>query len=134
MAHPLMFEPDDAILARLRQICLALPEADEKVAHGRPTFFTKKVFAYYGGSVKGEADREAYGRSLLFAPDPDDRPALLDDDRFFEPAYLGPYGWLGLNFRPAGSVSKVDWAEVGELVDASYRLTAPARLVKLLDD
>ncbi len=133
MAHPMMFDPDDAILARLRKISLALPEADEKVAHGRPTFFTKKVFAYYGGSVKGEHDPDTYGRSLLFSPDPDDRPALLDDDRFFEPAYLGPYGWLGLNFRPAGNVSKVDWTEVAELVDASYRLTAPVRLVKLLN-
>lgn len=133
MAHPMMFEPDDAYLARVRRICLALPAADEKVAHGRPTFFTKKVFAYYGGTIKGDHDPEPYGRSLLFAPDPADRPALLGDDRFFEPAYLGPYGWLGLNFRPAGSVSKVDWDEVGELVDASYRLTAPARLIKLLD-
>ncbi|TQM61594.1 hypothetical protein FBY41_1601 [Humibacillus xanthopallidus] len=48
--------------------------------------------------------------------------------------YLGPYGWLGLDFAPAGSVEQVAWDEVAELVDASYRLTAPARLVRLLDD
>ncbi|MEO5743080.1 MAG: MmcQ/YjbR family DNA-binding protein [Terracoccus sp.] len=133
MAHPIMFDVDDPYLARLRAICLALPEADEKVAHGRPTFFTKKVFAYYGGTIKGDHDPEPYGQSLLFDPDPDDRPALLADRRFFEPAYLGPYGWLGLNFRPAGGVAKIDWTEVAELVDASYRRTAPARLVKALD-
>mgnify|MGYP000895616343 CR=1 FL=1 len=30
----------------------ALPGAAEKVSHGRPAFFTTKVFAYYGGSRK----------------------------------------------------------------------------------
>lgn len=133
MAHPIMFDVDDPYLTRLRAICLAFPEADEKVAHGRPTFFTKKVFAYFGGTIKGDHDPEPYGQSLLFTPDPDDRPALLADDRFFEPAYLAPYGWLGLNFRPAGGITKVDWTEVSELVDASYRRTAPARLVAALD-
>jgi predicted DNA-binding protein (MmcQ/YjbR family) len=55
----------------------------------------------------------------------------LDQDvRFFFPAYLGPYGWLGLDFTAA----KVDWGEVAELVDASYRLIAPKKLLKQLDE
>ncbi|HTM84383.1 MAG TPA: MmcQ/YjbR family DNA-binding protein, partial [Mycobacterium sp.] len=49
--------------------------------------------------------------------------------RFFFPAYLGPFGWLGLDFGAA----PVDWNEVGELVDASFRLTAAQRLIRLLD-
>ncbi|RKT80149.1 YjbR protein [Terracoccus luteus] len=133
VSHPRRFDPDDPYLERLRRLCLALPEAAEKVAHGRPTFHTVKVFAYYGGSVKGDHGSDRYGCSVLFVPDPDERPALLDDERVFEPAYLGPSGWLGLDFRPAGSVEAVDWAEVGELLDASYRLTAPKRLVAALD-
>lgn len=133
MAHPVMFEDADPYLARLREICLALPEAQEKVSHGRPNFFTKKVFAGYGAVIRGDHDPEPYAHSLVFLPDAADRPALLADDRFFEPAYLGPYGWLGLDFSPAGSVARVAWDEVAELVDASYRLTAPARLVRLLE-
>ena len=43
--------------------------------------------------------------------------------------YLGPSGWLGLDFGAA----EVDWDEVGELVDASFRLTASARLIRCLD-
>ncbi len=109
MAHPVMFDDADPYLRRLRSVCLALPEAKEKVSHGRPNFFTTKVFAIYGGTVKGDHDPEPYRQSLLFLPEAADRPALLDDDRVFEPAYLGPYGWLGLDFRPAGSVSRVDW-------------------------
>ena len=55
--------------------------------------------------------------------------ALEQDSRFFFPAYLGPFGWLGLDFDAA----PVDWTEVVELVDASYRLTAGKRLIKELD-
>ena len=52
---------------------------------------------------------------------------------FFVPAYVGTSGWLGLSFHVVGAVDRVDWDEVAELVDASYRLTAPAGLVKELD-
>ena len=50
MEHPRLFDDDDPLLARVRGIALALPEAVEKVSHGRPAFFTRKIFAYYGGS------------------------------------------------------------------------------------
>lgn len=48
--------------------------------------------------------------------------------RFFVPAYVGSKGWVGVYLEGA-----VDWAEVTELVEESYRLTAPKRLVALLD-
>jgi hypothetical protein len=44
-----MFDHDDPYLGRVRELAQALPGADMKVSHGRPAFFTKKVFAYYGG-------------------------------------------------------------------------------------
>ncbi|MDN5790575.1 MAG: MmcQ/YjbR family DNA-binding protein [Micrococcales bacterium] len=133
MAHPLSIDPTDPHLARVREICLALPEADEKISHGRPNFFTTKVFAVFGGVIKGDHDPVRYGCSLIVLPDPEDRLALLDDDRFYVPGYYGPYGWLGLDFRPAGGVERVDWVEVAELVDASYRRTAGKRLIAQLD-
>ena len=52
-----------------------------------------------------------------------------EEERFFEPAYWGPAGWVGLDLR----VAEPDWDEVRELVDMSYRNTAPARLVRQLD-
>ena len=110
-------------------MCLALPEAAEKVSHGHPNFFTKKVFAVYGGVVKGDHAADTYSQSMLFLPDPDEREALLADERFFVPAYYGPGGWLGINLR----IATPDWTEVAELADMSYRNTAPARLVKELD-
>jgi predicted DNA-binding protein (MmcQ/YjbR family) len=133
MAHPRMYEPGDEYLRRVRSICLALPGADEKVSHGRPTFFTTKVFATYGGTVKGNHDPEPHRQSVIMLPDATERPALLGDPRFYEPAYLGPSGWVGLDLRACGAPGDVDWQEVAELIDTSYRLTAPARLVRELD-
>ena len=36
----------------MRALALALPQPQMKVSHGRPAFFTQKVFAYCGASVK----------------------------------------------------------------------------------
>lgn len=132
MAHPVMFDAADPHLERVRALCLALPGAAEKVAHGRPNFFTRKVFAIFGGSLKGEHFSPVARRALLFLPDASERDALMQDERCFVPAYVGPAGWLGLTFHDV-EVGDVDWDEVAELVDMSYRNTAPARLVRELD-
>ncbi|GAA1889588.1 MmcQ/YjbR family DNA-binding protein [Williamsia serinedens] len=126
MPHPIMFDDADPLLARVREIALAFPESTEVVAHGRPTFRCQKVFAHYGGAVRGGDRRD---HSLLVKPDPSEVPALADDPRFFVPAYLGPAGWVGLDLDAADP----DWAEVRELLDASFRLVAPARLVRDLE-
>ena len=129
MAHPLRFDADDPLLARLRAVALALPGAAEKVSHGRPTFFTRKVFAIYGGVAKGDHASAALRRSLVFLPAADEREALGQDGRFVVPAYEGAYGWLCLPLdRP-----ETDWLEVAELVEESFRRTAPRARVRELD-
>ena len=129
MAHPQMFDDDDPVLAQLREICLALPGADVKISHGRPAFFTKKIFAGYSAVLKGEHHSSQYDQALLFMPDPTERAAYKDDDRMFVPAYWGPSGWLGIDL----GVDDVDWTEVAELVEDSYRQTAPKKLIAELD-
>ncbi|ACY22457.1 hypothetical protein Gbro_3252 [Gordonia bronchialis DSM 43247] len=126
MPHPIMFDDDDPYLIRVREIALALPEATEVVAHGRPTFRCGKMFANYGGGEKGTKVR--HDQSILFIPDDSERQALEEDSRFFVPAYLGAYGWLGLLLDDA-----TDWTEVAELLDASYRQIAPKRAIAELD-
>lgn len=130
MAHPQMFDDDDPVLVRVRELALAFPGADEKVSHGRPAFFTKKVFAYYGGSLKVDGEWVQHPQSMMVLVDDDEREALLADDRVFVPAYMGPSGWLGVDLDTDVGV---DWDEVRELLDASYRLTAGKRLVAELD-
>lgn len=129
MAHPKMFDDNDPVLARVRELALAYPSADEKVSHGRPAFFTKKIFGYYGGSVRQDGDWVQHPRCVMVLPDPDDRLALIDDPRCFVPAYLGPSGWIGLDLD-----DNTDWDEVDELLDASFRLTAGKRLIAQLDE
>jgi predicted DNA-binding protein (MmcQ/YjbR family) len=129
MPHPLMFTDDDPGLAELRDIALGYPGAHEKVSHGRPGFFVTKMFAMYGGSTKKSGPMVAVDHCVMVKVDESDREALQRDTRFFYPAYVGVSGWLGLDFTAA----KVDWNEVRELVDASYRLVAPKKMIEELD-
>ncbi|MEE8603299.1 MmcQ/YjbR family DNA-binding protein [Euzebya tangerina] len=128
MAHTPMFDDDDPMLLQVRALAAEFPGAAEKTSHGRPAFYTKKVFAYYGGSLKVDGEWVQHPQSLVLKSDPEDRLALLDDPRTYTPAYLGPSGWIGIDLE-----AHADWAEVRELLDASYRLTAPARLIAELE-
>ncbi|EGD56947.1 MmcQ/YjbR family DNA-binding protein [Gordonia neofelifaecis] len=126
MPHPIMFSDDDPMLVRLRTLALGLPETTEKIAHGRPTFRCGKMFAMYGGGEKGTKVR--HDQALLFIPDPAEREALVQDDRFFVPAYVGAYGWLGIDLA-----ADSDWDEIAELLDAGFRQIAPKRVINELD-
>ena len=128
VTHRQLFDDDDAFLERIRQLAMAFPNSSEKVSHGRPAFFTKKVFAYYGGSLKLDGEWIQHPHSIMVQPDESDRRALLEDDRVYVPAYLGPSGWIGVDLDAA-----TDWSEIAELLDASYRRTASARDVAELD-
>ena len=128
MNHPKQFEDQDPVLARLRELCLAFPGAAEKTSHGRPVFFTKKIFAIYGAVLTGDHHSGRYDQSMVFRPDPDEAPALESHPRVFAPAYWGPSGWVGYDL--SGSP---DWDEVRELVEDSYRDTASKKLVAELD-
>lgn len=124
-----MFRQDDPVLAQVRRITLGFPSAAEKVSYGRPTFYTKKVFAYYGGSVKVESTWVRHDQSLLVLPDASERAALLADPLVFVPGYLGSYGWLGIDLDG----TEPDWDQASELIDSSYRNTATRKLITELD-
>ncbi len=130
MAHPQMYDDDDPVLARVREQALALPGAAEKVSHGRPAFYTTKVFAYYGGSLKVDGTWVQHPQSVMVLVDEGERLALLEEPQVFIPGYLGASGWVGVD---VGEGSGTDWDEVAELLDASYRLTAGPRRVAELD-
>jgi hypothetical protein len=130
MTHPVMYRDDDPLLQRLRDVCRALPGVEERVSHGRPTFRARKIFAVYGGSEKlRPGDHRQVPSALIFSPDPVDLPALDEDDRFFVPAYYGPYGARAIDLADPA----IDWGEVAELVDASFRQVAPKRLLAELE-
>ena len=109
-------------LARVRAICLALPEAEEKEAWGMPTFRVRgKLFAHFADNHHGD------GRvALWLKAEPGARELLVEaaPDRFFVPPYVGPRGWLGLRVD-----GEADWEEAADLVEASWRLIAPKRVL-----
>ncbi|HSK95597.1 MAG TPA: MmcQ/YjbR family DNA-binding protein [Euzebyales bacterium] len=118
-----MYEDDDPLLAKLRKVCLALPESAEVPAWGRPTFRAgKKLFAVYSGD-------DAHAFAVVFKPEPEERPALVGDPRFYVPPYFGAAGWLALDL----TIAPVDWGEVAELVECSYRQVALKRMLTALD-
>lgn len=118
-------EADDP-LERLRRICLALPEASERLSHGEPTFFVrdKRAFVMY-------ADHHHDDRLAFWAAAPEGVQRVLVQaapDRFFVPPYVAVRGWIGVRLDVP-----VDWDEVAAIVDGAYRVIAPRRLVAELD-
>jgi hypothetical protein len=115
-------------IARLRQLCLALPEAQEVEAWGEPTFrIRNKIFAMYAASDS----HHGAGRPGVWVKSTHLLQDMLvheDPDRYFAPPYVGPKGWLGIRLdrRP-------NWKSVGELLRDAYLLTAPKRIAAKLD-
>ena len=110
-------------LDRLRAVCLAFPEAAEKATWGKATFGVRdKIFAMAGASD----DRQR----MCCKARPGLQTALVEGDpqRFFIPPYVGPKGWVGVYLD-----NSTDWDELADLIEESYRMTAPKRLAALLD-
>jgi predicted DNA-binding protein (MmcQ/YjbR family) len=108
---------------RLRKICLALPEAEERETWGDPTFRVRdKIFAMEKGGD---------GRISIWCKAPPGSQMVLvgaDPERFFVPPYVGHKGWVGVRLD-----NDPDWEEVAEIVRRSYRLTAPKKLAALAE-
>ena len=117
-----------SLLARLRKLCLALPEAHEVEAWGEPTFRVRnKLFAMYAAPN----NHHGAGRPAVWCKAAPGNQALMvraEPERYFVPPYVGPSGWVGvwLDRDP-------DWTEVRDLMCDSYRLVAPKKLVGALD-
>jgi hypothetical protein len=123
MAHPRMYRDDDPWLAEIRTLCLSFPEAAEVEAWGRPTFRAGKMFCVYSGT-------DEHPNAIILQADDDERPALLEDQRFFLAPYWRTAPWISFDLAAA----PLDWQEVGELVDTSFRRVALKRIVRQLDE
>ena len=108
---------------RLRAICLALPEATERETWGHATFRVREKIFAMAGDGSGRLAMSCKARPGL-------QGALVGTapDRFFVPAYVGPKGWIGIYLG-----DETDWDELADLVEESYRMTAPKRVAALLD-
>jgi predicted DNA-binding protein (MmcQ/YjbR family) len=92
-------------LAQARKICLALPETEEKIAWGEPTFRVGgRLFAMFSNDHHGD------GRIALWcnAPEGAQRDIVASDtEHFFVPPYVGPSGWIGMRLDRKLSVKSM---------------------------
>jgi hypothetical protein len=104
-------------LARVRKICLALPETTEKLSHGEPTFFAgKKVFTMFANNHHDD------GHIAVWVPAKPGMQALLIHDApelFFKPPYVGVRGWVGIE------LARISDEDLASMIRDAWRLIAP---------
>jgi predicted DNA-binding protein (MmcQ/YjbR family) len=105
----------------VREVCLSLPEAEEKPSRGSPDFRVRgKTFATFVVNHHGD------GQIALWLRAPDGAQEFFvhsEPDFFFVPPYVGPRGWLGLRLDRG-----LDWDRIAEQVHDAYLAVAPASL------
>ena len=117
----------DYWLARVRELAMAMPEAEETLSHGMPCFgiVKGKKFAWFSHDHHGD------GRTaLLVKISGAEEQALLieqDAERHFRPAYFGD-GWIGIRLDTGDN----DWDDLGARIVRSWRAVAPKKLAGLM--
>jgi hypothetical protein len=105
----------------VREVCLSLPEAEEKPSHGSPNFRVRgKSFATYVVNHHGD------GRVALWlnvSPGAQQAYCEAEPKHFFVPPYVGPAGWLGVHLDQG-----LSWTRIAKLVREAYEKVAPAKL------
>ena len=113
-----------AILDRLRELCLALPETSERLSHGAPTFFVRGKRSFLTVLTNHHGD----GRFAIWCAAPEGMQGMLaeaDPERFFVPPYVGHRGWVGFRLD-----RELDWGELAGIVEDAYAEVAPPKLVE----
>ena len=110
-------------LGKVRQAALELPDTEERLSHGQPTFFVAgKQFAQFRANHHGD------GRTVVCVRvgSLDEQAMLLEADprTYSKPAYLP--SWVSLNL----AADEVDWDHVADRIAASWELAAPRRLLE----
>jgi len=107
-----------------------LPEVGRKTSHGSPGWSVGgekgKLFAIIADHHHGE---EAVGL-LVKASGPDEMTGLIEAQPqiYYWPKYYGASGWLGVKLNRRD----VDWNEIRDWLERSWRACAPPRLTKLM--
>ena len=129
--HSERVRDDERDLSRIRRICLRFPEVEETELQNRPLFRVHtKRFALFNGALSPQRPRwRAFGRSLHFVTEPQERQALAEDTRFRISPHHGDCGWMALDLERDAT----NWVEVAELLQTAYRTVASRDLVAILD-
>ena len=118
----------DFLLTRLRELALALPEADETLSHGMPCFGIArgKKFAYLSRDHHGDGKTSL----LVKISGRDEQDSLIerDPERHYRPAYFGD-GWIAIRL----DLGDTDWDDIAAWLRRSWTLVAPRKLAALME-
>jgi hypothetical protein len=107
-------------LARVRRICMALPETVERISHGEPTFFVRRrVFAMCSNNHHNDGHIAVVLPAAIGI-----QSALIEGEpkKFYKPPYVGVHGWIGVE------LNCVDDEELALHINEAWRLIAPEKL------
>jgi hypothetical protein len=113
--------PDaEALIARVREIALALPDTFEKVSHGEPAFFVRKrMFAGIDNNHHGSGHIAVWCNA---PPGAQESLVAADPKHFFVPPYVGKGGWLGVRLD-----SGLPWPVIADLLKQAHATSARRR-------
>jgi len=107
----------------IRDAALELPETEERVSHGQPTFFVAgKQFAQFRNNHHGDGKIVVCVRVSSL----DEQAMLLEADpqTYSRPAYMP--SWISIDVGR----DEVDWDHIADRLAESWELAAPRRLLE----
>lgn len=123
MTHQFVSIKGLELVAKVRVLCMELPEVEEKVdGFGHITFRVKdKPFV-----MMGEKDGQI---STAIKTNLTTQEFLLHQEGtpYHKTAYIGQHGWVSIL-----DTDKVPWNEIEDLMMEGYARTAPKKLLSLL--
>lgn len=118
---PMQSPAAQKILARVRKLCLALPESSEQSQFGFPVWRAgKRCFAQLYFLEQRLSLATWSGVEL--------QSMLIEDPRYRVPPYIGHNGWIALDLS-----KRCDTDEMHGLIEQSYRHCALKRMLAVLD-
>lgn len=120
--------PDpEPVLARVRELALALPGTAERTSHGSPGFHIEKgkFFAYFWHNHHSDGETIV----IVKTSGSEEQAMLIEMDPgcYYSPPYLGPSGWVAMRLDR----DDVDWDRVGDRIAQSWEMVAPRRLLEM---
>ncbi|QYK53479.1 MAG: MmcQ/YjbR family DNA-binding protein [Fimbriimonadaceae bacterium] len=123
------------MLNRIREICLALPDVNERPSHGEPCWFykNKRVVCMFDDHHHG-AERTAVwvpappgvAAGLVSGETSPPNPLSIETERgsrYFIPPYVGVKGWVGVRV----DLPDTDWDELAGLIGQAWEMVSSKR-------
>ena len=111
------------LIAQVRDLALAQPQADEVLSHGMPCFGIAggKKFAY----VSVDHHNDGKIALLVKISGPEEQAMLIESDgeRYYRPPYFGD-GWVGIRL----DLGDTDWGHIGDWIAKSWQAVAPRKI------